>query len=279
MLLSDVADGKDKGEGMRKVLTDSDKTFSIYNKEDNVYPVVISIPHSGTGITPDMDKKLVDDIILPNMDWYLPELYSFLPDMGFTVIINHVSRYVIDPNRNLSGNYEGSYKITPVYQQTTMGQDMYREKLSNKEIQNRINAYYNPYHQMIQNAISQKSRYFSKVLLLDLHSFGLNLDSDIVLGNKVGRSSSGNIFHAVKKMLEKEKFTVNDNAPFPGGFIIGHYGGLQNICEALQIELSYKSYIDNREFVNEEFPEINDSLFKEAQNKMKRFFHALQNSF
>ena len=198
LLLSDVADGKDKGEGMRKVLTDSDKTFSIYNKEDNVYPVVISIPHSGTGITPDMDKKLVDDIILPNMDWYLPELYSFLPDMGFTVIINHVSRYVIDPNRNLSGNYEGSYKITPVYQQTTMGQDMSREKLSNKEIQNRINAYYNPYHQMIQNAISQKSRYFSKVLLLDLHSFGLNLDCDIVLGNKVGRSSSGNIFHAEK---------------------------------------------------------------------------------
>ena len=75
MLLSDVADGKDKGEGMRKVLTDSDKTFSINNKEDNVYPVVISIPHSGTGITPDMDKKLIDDIILPNMDWYLPELF------------------------------------------------------------------------------------------------------------------------------------------------------------------------------------------------------------
>ena len=43
--------------------------------------------------------------------------------------------------------------------------------------------------------------------------------------------------------------------------------------------IGYKSYIDNREFVNEEFPEINDSLFKEAQNKMKRFFHALQNSF
>lgn len=78
---------------MRKILMDSDKTFSIYNIEDNIYPVVISIPHSGMGITPDMEEKLVDDIILPNMDWYLPELYSFLPDMGFIVIINHVSRY------------------------------------------------------------------------------------------------------------------------------------------------------------------------------------------
>ena len=29
----------------------------------------------------------------------------------------------------------------------------------------------------------------------------------------------------------------------------------------------------------EEFPEINDNLFKDAQNKMKGFFHALQSSF
>ena len=27
--------------------------------------------------------------------------------------------------------------------------------------------------------------------------------------------------------------------------------------------------------INEEFPEINDNLFKEAQNKMKGFFNAL----
>ncbi len=30
----------------------------------------------------------MENVILTNIDWYLPQLYEFLGDMGFTVIIN-----------------------------------------------------------------------------------------------------------------------------------------------------------------------------------------------
>ena len=51
------------------------------------------------------------------------------------------------------------------------------------------------------------------------------------------------------------------NNPYSGGYIIRKYAN--NKVETLQLELSYKKYIDNRNFVNEEFPKINKKLFGE----------------
>ncbi len=36
---------------------------------------------------------------MSSTDWFLKELYAFLPDMGTTVISPNISRYVIDLNR------------------------------------------------------------------------------------------------------------------------------------------------------------------------------------
>jgi len=54
-----------------------------------------------TLISEKMYSNLIENTILANMDWYLPQLYDFLSDMGFTTIINNISRYVIDCNRSL----------------------------------------------------------------------------------------------------------------------------------------------------------------------------------
>ena len=74
------------------------------------------------------------------------------------------------------------------------------------------------------------------------------------------------------KLLKEQGFYVQNNVPYSGGYITRHYGNSINKCEALQIELSYKAYIDNREFLEEEFPNINEVLFKNTQKKMKTVF-------
>ena len=73
--------------------------IEIWNNSKNITPIIVSIPHSGTYIPQNMKNKLIDNVVLANMDWYLPDLYSFLKDLEITTIINNVSRYVIDPNR------------------------------------------------------------------------------------------------------------------------------------------------------------------------------------
>lgn len=67
------------------------KQFEIWNNYKNKIPIIISIPHSGTYIPQIMKNKLIDNVILANMDWYLPSLYSFLKDLEITTIFNKAS--------------------------------------------------------------------------------------------------------------------------------------------------------------------------------------------
>lgn len=95
---------------MKKNLNEHTTLLEIKNKTNHEIPVIISIPHSGAYILPEMKHKLTSGIILPNSDWYLPKLYSFLESLGYTVIINNVNRYVIDVNRQIDEKLSDSYK-------------------------------------------------------------------------------------------------------------------------------------------------------------------------
>lgn len=48
-----------------------EKVFSIYNQDQHLYPLVISMPHSGTQLTQKMKDNLIEGVILPNMDCYI----------------------------------------------------------------------------------------------------------------------------------------------------------------------------------------------------------------
>lgn len=170
------------------VLNNNSTKIQLINETKNDYPFVISIPHSGTLISESMSKNLIEDVILANMDWYLPQLYNFLADMGFTVIINNVSRYVIDTNRDLEDkSCDSLYNKNLIYTKTTFNKNMYKKTLSQIEIRERINNYYIPYHKIVEKNLKEKLRYFDKVYLIDLHSFGKNVGADIVLGNNYGK--------------------------------------------------------------------------------------------
>lgn len=88
----------------RKQIAPGAPAVLVENERRNEIPAVISIPHSGEYITPQMQKALRKDVLLPNMDWYLKELYGFLSQLGYTVVANNMSRYVADPNRSPEQN-------------------------------------------------------------------------------------------------------------------------------------------------------------------------------
>ena len=260
----------------RKIIDDFIDKVKIINLNNNEIPIVISIPHSGEYLTKKMFNNL-EDVVLSNMDWYLDKLYSFLTDLGFTIIINNVSRYVIDVNREIkSSKPNDSYKQNYIYTRTTFDKKMYKKQPTEEEIKARIKDFYIPYHNALLKAVEEKSKQFNKIFLIDLHSFGMQISSDIILGNDKGNSASKEIFLEMKKLFEEENFIVNENKPFSGGYITKFYGKELNNCESIQIELNYKTYIDKREFGEEEFPAINKELFKSTQEKMKRIFSKLK---
>lgn len=249
------------------------KNIEIWNENNNKIPIIVTIPHSGTYIPKTMKENLLENVILSNMDWYIQELYSFLKDLGFTTIINNISRYVIDTNREILDNDNDSYTKNYIYTKTTFEYKMYKKIPNKEEIQYRINEYYKPFHDTIKRTINDRLDKFDKVYLLDLHSFGKDINENIVLGNRKGETASIEFTNLISKSLENYGFRVGINNPYSGGFITKKYA--KNNVETMQIELSYKTYIENRNFLNEEFPEINRSLFDETQQKLKNFFREI----
>lgn len=260
---------------MHKILDNKIETISILNIENNKIPIVVSIPHSGIYLTKKMNENLRDGIILPNMDWYLPELYSFLKNMEVTVIINNVSRYVIDCNRSIKQNIDkldNSYQNSFIYTRTTFDKQMYINNLDIEEVNSRISNYYKPYYEEIEKAIICKLRTFNKVYFLDLHSFGKVLPADIVLGNVKGESSSEKFLNLINNIFTKEGFKIQNNTPYRGGNLVKYFSKRIEKCEAIQIEINYNSYINNRVFGEEEMPQIKDKIFRDTQLKLKNSF-------
>ena len=264
---------------MYQIIYESECPVRVINRNRHEVPVVISIPHSGVKITQAMERSLKRGTLLANVDWYIPELYSFLANMGFTILINQVSRYVIDPNRDSGAGCQGDYAKDLIYNRTTFGKEMYEHSLSSEEVSTRMIKYYEVYHDTLQELIAEKQRYFDKVFLLDLHSFGREIGADIVLGNNHGASMDNEVVCVLKKLLENRCFHVAVNDPFRGGYITRHYGKTGSSCEALQIEISYQSYIEVRDFGEEYLPAINRTVMQDCQKKLKWVFSEMKALF
>ncbi|OZB99009.1 N-formylglutamate amidohydrolase [Paenibacillus sp. XY044] len=242
-----------------------------------VSAIIASIPHGSSQITPEMKKSKKPDIVLPNNDWFLNELYSFLEGLNITTVSANYSRYVIDVNRDIKLKNQGEdYTKSLVYQKSTFGRDIYDIPLSDDTIINRIENIYMPYHYGLSEEISTSLAVFGKAFLVDLHSFYIQTTHDVVLGTCHGMSCSNEFLEAVRSAFVRERFTVSvDENGLSGGHIVSKYGSWSNV-EAIQIELRYTSYIENRVFGEEEVTTKNYELFKETQYRLGKVFQNLK---
>lgn len=250
-------------------------TIKRSNKTNNI---IASIPHGSSRITKEMKKKMKEKIILTNNDWFLNELYSFLIKLDITSLSTNYSRYVIDVNRNIEKKFNcGDYKESLIYTRTTFNKDIYNKPLSMEEIENRINDIYLPYHSLLISEINRVLQEMNKVYLFDLHSFYAQSTADVVLGTKERSACSHNFLDIVYKAFVSEKFKVKvDEKGLRGGHIVSKYSTLDNV-EALQIELRYTTYIENRFFGEEELKSKNDVLFNNTKERLERVFKKIRN--
>lgn len=251
--------------------------FNIYNKDCCRYPVIVSIPHSGTCIPKYIKESMLPNIILPNMDWFLKELYAFLIEMNTTLISSNISRYVIDLNRDKNEDINGEdFWTRLVYTHNTFGKPLYSQNPTLNEIKNRIERYYNPYHKALENLIESKLKVFRKVLLLDLHSFSVDFfegaDEDISLSNYENQASTFESIETVSRVLSEQGYKTGINV-IRGRYILKHYKELfSDRIDCIQMELRYSKYIGDRYYGEEELISWDESLFSTAQIKLKAAF-------
>lgn len=247
-------------------------------KSSNYSNIIVSIPHSSYNITLDMKKNMKSDVILTNNDWFLNELYDFLISLDITIVSANYSRYVIDVNRPMT--YKNNHEIytkSLIYFKTTFNKEIYIKPLQNNILTQRIKKIYNPYHLCLAREINRILKIKNKVYLFDLHSFyDESITADIVLGTRYGKTCSDEFLHIVYNAFVYEGFNVQLNATgLRGGYITYHYSSIKNV-EAIQIEIRYTTYIENRYFGEEFMPKISFKLFNETQHRLNKVFNIIK---
>lgn len=249
--------------------------YKTYNEQKMKYPLIINIPHSGTIIPQQIQSKFVKTLpTISNNDWFLNELYDFLIDMGVTIMSANYSRYVVDLNRIITDPIIGdNYNKFTTYRKTIWGKELYSQIPTQEECQKRLENYYYPYHDKLQELINVKLEKFEKILILDLHS-GISStgENDICLGNARGGMSSINAIETLKKDFEKVGYTVGLNTPVTGGKVLRKYHAENNNIECIIFELNFKCYIRDEYIGDEEVTEYNEQLFNKAKTNLKKSF-------
>ena len=146
--------------------------FKITYERTNQVPIIISVPHCGTGFPDDIKEEYRQDLIAhpDDTDWFVDQLYDFAPDMGMRMISATLSRWVVDLNRDPESKplYTDGRLITGLCPVSSFkGEPLYkdeREAVHPDEVVRRLEAFYNPYHYALQTMLKEALAKFGKVL-------------------------------------------------------------------------------------------------------------------
>jgi len=240
------------------------ENFIIHKVLGKEVPIILSIPHCGTGFPDELKGEYKSGLIKApdDTDWFVDKLYNFGTEMGITMISARYSRWVIDLNRDPESKplYTDGRIITGLCPATTfLGEPIYnneRAEVDREEVSRRVEIYYKPYHQKLRELIEEKKKKFGKVLLWDCHSIRQSVPTihkekfpDLILGDADETSASKEIIQTALDVLRAGPCKVEHNYPFKGGYITRHFGRPNENIHALQLEMSKTMYMDDGEMI------------------------------
>lgn len=233
--------------------------YILKQPTDFKVPLMISVPHCGTQLTPDFEDQVASPDILetPDTDWYVHELYGFAEALGIPMIHAVYSRYMIDLNRPLPGEgqlYQNANRVTGLIPLTTFDQKpIYQENHvpDQSEIERRIQQYYQPYYTAIASTLAALQKRFPIVMLYDGHSIRSHVPMiqaepfvEYMPANRSGSTCPNVFMERVQTILYKHSHSCSVNFPFQGGNITRHFHSKSQKIFTFQMEISQRIYMD-----------------------------------
>lgn len=234
-------------------------------------PLVCDSPHSGTDYPADFGYAVPLAQLRQGEDTHVDALWQAAPEVGATLIAARFPRTYIDPNRTLAdldpGMLDGEWPepLSPG-EKTRLGKGLiwsrmdpqtpiYDRRLSVAEVQARIDRYYRPYHDALNQAVRQRYEQYGALWHLNLHSMpndayarlGLDPDrelADFVLGDRDGRTCEPAFVDLIASYLLGKGYTVARNDPYKGVQLIEQIGQPIQGRHSLQIEIRRPVYMN-----------------------------------
>ena len=231
--------------------------MTTYELHRGSTPLLISMPHVGTEIIPEMEHRLTDEAqALPDTDWHVDRLYSFAREMGASMIHPRYSRYVIDLNRDPSGKplYPGASNTELCPTTLFSGNPMYRPGMvpDQGSLDRRTTTCWKPYHDALAAELERLRATHGIAVLYDAHSirsivprFFEGQLPDYNIGTGGSSTCHQSLEDLVTRICKDDTGrTTATNGRFKGGFITRHYGNPQDGVHSVQMELSQRNYMD-----------------------------------
>jgi len=220
-------------------------------------PVLLSIPHVGTAVPPDIASTMTDAALaVPDTDWHLDRLYHFAPALGIGFLKATCSRYVIDLNRDPAGSvlYPGASNTEVCPLSTFDNQPIYKpgQEPDAAEIERRVGAFWRPYHEQLHSELQSLKERFGVAVLFDAHSIRSQVPRffdgrlpDFNLGTADGATAAPPLVGRLMNVLTAtERYSAVLNGRFKGGFITRSYGKPEDNIHAIQLEMCQSTYME-----------------------------------
>lgn len=258
--------------------------YFITETKHKKVPIILSSPHSGIDFPEELKAQFRPELMAQpdDTDWFVHKLYNFAPDFGITMIHARFSRWVIDLNRTPESVplYNDGRIITELVPKTDfLGNEIYIDKKflpDDAEINRRLENYYRPYYQKIEELLTERINEFGQVLLWDAHSIRRFVPTiqnepfpDLILGDNDEKSADQEIIEVALNCLKSGKYGVNHNFPFKGGNITRHFGKPKNRVHALQLEMAKTNYMNDDELT------FSEARADEIREVLRRVFENL----
>jgi N-formylglutamate deformylase len=244
--------------------------FTVREPEGAETPVVVEVPHAGLAIPAPYLATLRAPMysVGRDADLFVDGLYEDAPLEGATLIVSHVSRYVVDLNRG-----EGDVDVDTVegvatavratrglvWRLTGDGEQVHTRRLTQAELRLRVEDVYRPYHAAVQAALERKVARFGRAVLLAAHSMPSatrttslagsvsdELRADVVPGSRGRTTADGRYIDLVDAHARAAGYSVRHDEPYRGGFSTVHYGRPREHVHAVQVELARRLYMDEQ---------------------------------
>ncbi|MBR1398565.1 MAG: N-formylglutamate amidohydrolase [Alphaproteobacteria bacterium] len=258
--------------------------YTEYNADKINYPLLLSVPHSGTYFPPEFlqNVKFDEKNLRRNEDIFVDELVKGAVDGGITAMKMEVSRTFIDLNRDrleldpqMFYNYPENKEILfdkhcrvglgVVHRINYKRENIYDGLLDYAEVESRLKYVYDVYHNRLNQLIAKCVKKFGFCLLLDCHSMPSKIctiiDSrkgiDICLGNLFSQSCPQEMSDLLATQFWNKNYTVEFNCPYSGAFITFNYCQPRRNMYTLQLEINRGLYADEENLQkSEDFYEV-----------------------
>lgn len=245
-------------------------TTVLYPSSEDTLPLVCDSPHSGTAYPDDFAYEVPFSLLRKGEDTDVDELWSHVPKVGGTLICATFPRTYIDPNRAVDDidpdmlDAQWPHPLNPseksrlgyglVWQKMDSANPIYSKKLSVDDVRHRIQNYWRPYRDALDQAFSTARENFGGVWHLNLHSMPNNayerlglkgkVLADFVLGDRDGTTCDPEFMAVVEQSLKKHGYTVARNDPYKGVAVLADLGRPEFNQHSLQIEVRRPLYMD-----------------------------------